>query len=209
MKNILIKAFSFLTCFVLSVSALVCPASAYYEGRYENMVQAFDLTKEQIAEAEVFIAAGDRAGLYDYLRFEIDNAQPLPDGGVSVKNHRLEFLATGYTDEYILDDDEAYETIVKYFVYLMENFDEFPREWQIYPGDSTLYGDVNMDYRVSITDVIMLNKMAAGIISVNNPQQALLADVDWNCRINNNDLTILLQYVVNEIDSVPAKEYYW
>lgn len=209
MKNLLIKAISFFTCFALSVSALICSASAYYEGKYEYIVNAFDLTKEQIAEAEVFIAANDRAGLYDYLRYEVDNVQPLADGGVQAKNRRLEFLATGFTDEYILDDDEAYDMIVKYFVYMIENYEEFPREWQKAPGDQPHYGDVNNDYRVTIVDVIMMNKITSGIISVENPQQAVLTDVDGNCRINYNDLTVLLQYVVNEIDSVPAEEYYW
>lgn len=209
MKNAMIKVISFLTCFILSVSILICPASAYYEGKYEYIVNAFDLTKEQIAEAEIFIAANDRAGLYDYLRYEVDNVQPLADGGVQAKNRRLEFLATGFTDEYILDDDEAYDMIVKYFVYMMENYEDIPWEWVKNPGDQPHYGDVNNDYRVTISDVIMMNKMASGIISVENPQQAILTDVDGNCRINYNDLTVLLQYVVNEIDTLPAEEYYW
>lgn len=68
-----------------------------------------------------------------------------------------------------------------------------------------LYGDVNCDGRVEITDAVLLNKAVAGAVTLNE-QQMLNADCDANGEKNSNDAVILLKFLVSLIKSLPATQ---
>lgn len=64
-------------------------------------------------------------------------------------------------------------------------------------------GDINLDSIVSMIDVVYLNKGLAGTIKMNE-QQLVNADCVSDDTIDANDATILLQYIVELIDTLPV-----
>ncbi|WP_295218935.1 endo-1,4-beta-xylanase [Ruminococcus sp.] len=70
---------------------------------------------------------------------------------------------------------------------------------------SVLYGDINLDGRVDITDAVLLNKAAAGAVKLSD--QALLnADCNADSELGNNDAIILLKFLVSLVKSLPSAE---
>ena len=72
-------------------------------------------------------------------------------------------------------------------------------------GDVTpasLYGDVNQDGRVDITDAVMLNKAAANTVQLSE-QQRSNADCDANNEVDSNDAVVLLKFLVSIIKTLP------
>lgn len=73
-------------------------------------------------------------------------------------------------------------------------------------GDtSVLYGDVNCDGRVDITDSVLLNKATAGAVKLNEAAAAN-ADCDSNGELSSNDSIVLLKFLVHLITSLPSAE---
>lgn len=68
---------------------------------------------------------------------------------------------------------------------------------------ASLYGDVNLDGKVDITDAVLLNKKAAGQVDL-NAQATANADCMFNGEINGDDATTLLQFLVQLISSLPV-----
>lgn len=64
-----------------------------------------------------------------------------------------------------------------------------------------LYGDTNLDGKVSLIDVVYLNKYNAGGMTFND-QQMENADCVYDNAVNALDATILLQYLVEIVDKV-------
>ena len=64
----------------------------------------------------------------------------------------------------------------------------------------TLFGDVNMDGRIDITDAVLLNKMAAGVVEANQSQR-LNGDVNGNDRFRGRSGTV---HVRDPADQHPA-----
>ncbi len=73
----------------------------------------------------------------------------------------------------------------------------------ITPVGEMLYGDVNLDGRVDLTDAVLLNKAIAGTVTLGN-QARLNADCDANDEQDGNDAIILLKFLVHMIDSLPS-----
>jgi mannan endo-1,4-beta-mannosidase len=72
------------------------------------------------------------------------------------------------------------------------------------PSEATLYGDINLDGKVSIMDVIYLNKYMANAIQLN--AEALgNADCASGSGINSADATALLQYIVQLVKVLPVQ----
>ena len=72
------------------------------------------------------------------------------------------------------------------------------------PG-SVLYGDVNCDARVDITDAVMLNKAAAGVVTLNDTQRKN-ADCNGDEEVGSQDATTLLMFLVNIIKTLPYSD---
>lgn len=72
------------------------------------------------------------------------------------------------------------------------------------PG-SVLYGDVNCDSRVDITDAVLLNKAAAGVVTLNDTQRKN-ADCNGDEEVGSQDATTLLMFLVNIIKTLPYSE---
>lgn len=68
---------------------------------------------------------------------------------------------------------------------------------------NVLYGDVNLDGRVDITDAVMLNKIAAGAVQMDSDQQGLNADCDANGEVDSKDAIVLLKFLVSMINALP------
>ena len=69
----------------------------------------------------------------------------------------------------------------------------------------TLYGDVNMDSRVDITDAVLLNKAVANVVTLGSTQKKN-ADCDADCEISGNDAVVLLKFLVSIIHTLPSAE---
>lgn len=67
-------------------------------------------------------------------------------------------------------------------------------------ADEILYGDINNDGVVNISDVISFNKYLSGIYDLYNYE---VADVNCNCIIDAVDSEILCDYVILLIDELP------
>ena len=66
-----------------------------------------------------------------------------------------------------------------------------------------LYGDVNCDSRVDITDAVMLNKAIAGVVTLGTRQQKANADCDGDGEIASNDAVALLKFLVSLVKQLP------
>lgn len=71
---------------------------------------------------------------------------------------------------------------------------------------SVLYGDVNSDGRVDITDAVMLNKVVAGAVTLDNAVQRKNADCNGDGEVTGSDSTVLLQFLVSIINTLPYTE---
>lgn len=71
---------------------------------------------------------------------------------------------------------------------------------------SILYGDVNNDGRVDITDAVMLNKVVAGAVTLDNAVQRKNADCNGDGEVTGSDSTVLLQFLVSIINTLPYTE---
>ncbi|WP_298483740.1 leucine-rich repeat protein [uncultured Ruminococcus sp.] len=69
----------------------------------------------------------------------------------------------------------------------------------------TFYGDTNLDGRVDITDAVLLNKAAAGSVTLND-KAAANADCNGNGELGNDDALILLKFLVHLVSTLPCIE---
>ena len=66
-----------------------------------------------------------------------------------------------------------------------------------------VFGDMNADGLITLIDVLYLNKYVAGTITISDNQKAL-ADVCSDGTINSSDASVLLQYTIEAITSIPV-----
>ncbi len=71
------------------------------------------------------------------------------------------------------------------------------------PDEAVITGDVNMDGKVSVLDIIMLSKYDSQIITLNE-SQLQAADCNADGAINSADLTALMSYLVGLSESLPS-----
>ena len=77
--------------------------------------------------------------------------------------------------------------------------------WKRYQeSTSVLYGDVNLDGKVDISDAVLLNKAASGMVTLND-QAAKNADCNDNGELGADDAVVLLQFLVHVENSLPVK----
>ena len=69
---------------------------------------------------------------------------------------------------------------------------------------ASLYGDVNLDGRVDITDAVLLNKKVAGVVILNDQQYAN-ADCCTDDGVGQADSTVRLQFLVSIVRTLPAE----
>ena len=72
-------------------------------------------------------------------------------------------------------------------------------------GSSVLYGDVNLDSRIDITDAVLLNRAVSDTVKLNE-QAALNADCDANGELSGNDAVVLLKFLVHIETTLPVSE---
>lgn len=68
-----------------------------------------------------------------------------------------------------------------------------------------LYGDINLDGKVELTDAILLNKVCAGAVDISG-QSELNADCDADGETTPNDAIVLLRFLVQLISALPSAE---
>lgn len=59
-----------------------------------------------------------------------------------------------------------------------------------------LYGDVNLDGKVDISDAVLTNKAVSGVVMLNK-QQYQNADCDASGEVNADDATLLMKFLVH------------
>ncbi|WP_298484150.1 carbohydrate binding domain-containing protein [uncultured Ruminococcus sp.] len=67
-----------------------------------------------------------------------------------------------------------------------------------------LYGDVNLDGRVDITDAVLLNKATAGAVKLGD-SAAKNADCDGDDVLSTNDAVTLLKFLVHLVSTLPSE----
>ncbi|MGN1402716.1 MAG: dockerin type I repeat-containing protein [Ruminococcus sp.] len=70
-------------------------------------------------------------------------------------------------------------------------------------SDSVLYGDINLDGKISIIDAVLLNKATNGSVTLNE-QARKNADCNANGELDADDAITLLKFLVHLIDSLPG-----
>lgn len=68
-----------------------------------------------------------------------------------------------------------------------------------------IFGDVNLDGKVDISDAVLLNKTVAGTISLSESAQKN-ADCDGDGETGSNDAVVLLRFLVHLIQTLPSTE---
>lgn len=77
--------------------------------------------------------------------------------------------------------------------------------WERYQeSTSILYGDVNLDGKVDISDAVLLNKAASGMVTLND-QAAKNADCNDNTELGADDAVVLLQFLVHVENTLPVR----
>lgn len=69
--------------------------------------------------------------------------------------------------------------------------------------DDVYFGDINLDQKISMVDLVLLNKYNASLIQFND-QQLLNADCSYNNTIDSADARALLQFTLEVINSLPV-----
>ncbi|MGN0592124.1 MAG: dockerin type I repeat-containing protein [Ruminococcus sp.] len=179
--------------------------------RDEILYLYLPLDAEDIPKAEAFIEADDREGLYDFLAEK--NAYEHPYFGelndfTAVVNRDYTPAIENIWAIQNYTPDQVYQEVIDKFVY--PNFQLPPNPTDVSGAVEELdyeliIGDANMDGKVSLFDIIMVNKMSIGSIVPSNSIQRYLADVDGSTVIDTNDVTLLVQYVVDKIDGFPVE----
>ncbi|MGN1224056.1 MAG: leucine-rich repeat protein [Ruminococcus sp.] len=77
--------------------------------------------------------------------------------------------------------------------------------WYPLSQEYILYGDVNQDGKVDLTDSIMLSKANSNLIELSEAQQKV-ADCDANGTVDDNDASILLQFNLMLVTDLPYIE---
>ena len=67
---------------------------------------------------------------------------------------------------------------------------------------SVLYGDVNLDGKVDISDAVLTNKAVSGVVMLNK-QQYQNADCDASGEVNADDATLLMKFLVHIVNVLP------
>ncbi len=67
-----------------------------------------------------------------------------------------------------------------------------------------LYGDINLDGRVDITDAVLLNKATAGAVDLNT-QARSNADCNGDGNTDSADAVVLMKFLVNLVNSLPSE----
>lgn len=65
-----------------------------------------------------------------------------------------------------------------------------------------LYGDVNLDGKVDISDAVLTNKAVSGVVMLNK-QQYQNADCDASGEVNADDATLLMKFLVHIVTVLP------
>lgn len=68
---------------------------------------------------------------------------------------------------------------------------------------ASIFGDINLDSKVDITDAVLLNKKAAGQVDL-NAQATANADCNSDKEVNGEDAIVLLQFLVQINKTLPA-----
>lgn len=77
--------------------------------------------------------------------------------------------------------------------------------WERYQeSTSILYSDVNLDGKVDISDAVLLNKAASGMVTLND-QAAKNADCNDNSELGADDAVVLLQFLVHVENTLPVR----
>lgn len=71
--------------------------------------------------------------------------------------------------------------------------------------ETVIFGDVNLDGKVDISDAVLLNKTVAGTISLSESAQKN-ADCDGDGETGSNDAVVLLRFLVHLIQTLPSTE---
>ncbi len=68
---------------------------------------------------------------------------------------------------------------------------------------AVIYGDINLDGSVDITDAVLLNKVAAGMVSLN--EQAIQnSDCNGDGNHDQSDVIVLMKFLVNLVKTLPS-----
>lgn len=103
-------------------------------------------------------------------------------------------------EERVVNPDGMISSATKEYVILHRD-----GTWERYQENtSVLYGDVNLDGKVDISDAVLLNKAASGMVTLND-QAAKNADCNDNGELGADDAVVLLQFLVHVENSLPVK----
>ncbi|MDY4018585.1 MAG: dockerin type I repeat-containing protein, partial [Ruminococcus callidus] len=67
---------------------------------------------------------------------------------------------------------------------------------------TALYGDLNLDGRVDITDAVLLNKACAGAVMLDDAAKKN-ADCNGDSEVGSDDAVVLMQFLVRIVNKLP------
>ena len=189
--------------YIIKPDVYPCETGWYFKiQNNNNSFLEIPLDAEYIPQAEAFIEADDRIGLYEFLlKFNGHEAD-------SNSYTLFEYFSTDKNGNCIYyENDDAYRSIINKFVY-----PHFTQGDPISGGGEPIvtpptptFGDLNMDGNVSLFDIIMVNKMVIGAIKAQNVQQFEAADVDRSYILDMDDVNLIVKYAVDLIDTFPVE----
>lgn len=106
-------------------------------------------------------------------------------------------LSKGWSNEDIM------ATIYMWFAYNGAVYDISVEPNEAYTPPAVTHGEITHDGKISLLDIVSLSKYNAGIVNYNS-SQLKAADCTGDGIVDGDDLTALLMFIVNLIDTLPA-----
>lgn len=183
----------------------ICEAPPVSGTLNDDVIWAYDMEHNRI-----FIGGAGSVSYLDIIQSELGTAmyEFEPDlyigDNVSITADKQRFIQTFR----FLDDCTREELIVYYTSQgasanaIIQNDTLIPEVHFVCTDNHVLYGDINQDGKVDITDAVMLGKAVNGSIFLTDAQ-ALAADCNSDESVDATDSYILMQFLLNAIQRLP------
>lgn len=172
------------------------------------------LTDDMLTEIkDVYSTQGDLEGaqyVCDVMGIPMEMMDVMPGfmdayvGDTKLELMRLSIDASEYNGVISAEEITA-KTVVwlKQYTYVSEVHLEYAVGGLVLPDEAVIIGDINVDGRISVLDIIMLSKYNSQIITLNE-SQLQAADCNADGTLDSNDLTSLMSYLVGLSESLPC-----
>lgn len=183
----------------------VCEAPSVSGSLNDDVVWAYDVNNNRI-----FIGGVGSFSYRDVIKSDLGTAmyEYEPDLYIS-DNVSINANINDFSSMFRYLDNQTREELIVYYTSkgasanaITQNDVNIPEVHFVCTDNHVLYGDINQDGRVDITDAVLMGKAVNGRILLTDAQ-ILAADCNCDETVDLNDSFILMQFLLNAIQTLP------